>query len=68
MNEIKIDMKGRKRIKFTVEEMSSDEIISIAEYDDGTILKMIQRNDGQVSVECNKTFEVQPDGVTVKII
>ena len=67
MPEMQIDVEGRNRIRFTVEEQTADKIVTVAEYDDGTILKTTMVGDN-VSVECNKDLEVQPDGYTVKIV
>lgn len=64
--EMQILTEGRKRIKTNVEQ-TEEKNIMIAEYDDGTILKLIQEADN-TTVQCNKTLEVQPDGKTVKII
>ena len=67
MQEMRIDTEGRKRVKFTAEELP-DKIVSVAEYHDGTTLKMTQLNSGEINVECNKTLVLQADGYTVTIV
>jgi hypothetical protein len=60
-------LEGRTLIKTDVIEMDSNTIVTVNEYDDGTIIKFNQKAE-QISVDCNKTLEIQPDGKTVKII
>jgi hypothetical protein len=65
--EMTILSEGRTLIKTEVVEMTPTKIITVCEYDDGTIIKFYQEADN-ITVDCNKTLEIQPDGKTVRII
>lgn len=66
MQEMELDLIGKKRVNFKVLEMTEDIIVSSTEYDDGTIIKTTMTA-GQVILESNKTLILQPDGRTIKI-
>lgn len=65
--EMEIDLGGRVLVKNTVQEQTATKIVTVSEYDDGTIIRFTQEAD-KVNVECNKDLVLQEDGKTVKIV
>ncbi len=64
---MEIDLEGRVLVKNTVLEQTATKIVTVSEYDDGTIIRFTQEA-GKVNVECNKDLVLQEDGKTVKIV
>lgn len=67
MKDIKLDMKGKNRVKHEINEEEIGKVVTVLEYDDGTNLRITEQNESFI-LESNKLFEVQPDGVTVKVV
>jgi hypothetical protein len=63
--EMNILLEGRKLVRTEVIEQTPTKIITISEYDDGTVLKFHQEA-GDIKVDCNKLLVIESDG-TVKI-
>lgn len=66
MENIKIELSGRKLIGSKIIEQTASTIISEHTYDDGTIFKFKITGD-EIFVDCNKPLQQLPDG-TVKIL
>lgn len=64
---MKIDLEGRVLVKTTILEQTATKIVTVIEYDDGTIIKSTVEAEN-VNVECNKDLVLQEDGKTVKIV
>lgn len=67
MMEMKLEFDGRKVIKRDVKEFEPGKMVTFIEMDDGTTLNITQTA-GEIDVQSNKSFEVLPDGKTVRII
>ncbi len=62
-----IDLEGRVLVKNTVLEQTATKIVTVSEYDDGTIIKSTLEAEN-TKIECNKDLVLQEDGKTVKIV
>ncbi|KON88919.1 hypothetical protein AF332_20395 [Sporosarcina globispora] len=67
MAEMNIDLEGRERTSFEVLEHTPEKVVSVTEFNDGTILKF-EIVAGDINVSCNKSLVVQEDGKTIKIV
>lgn len=64
--DLNIDLDGRKLVKTSIKEQTAEKLVTLSEYDDGTVLEFTQVAD-KIDVKCNKALVVQPDGKTIKI-
>lgn len=64
--EMVLELDGRTLVETEVLEMKPERVVSVSKYDDGTWIKFIQ-DAGKISMDSNKTLELQADGKTLKI-
>lgn len=68
MAEFEIKHDGRTVVsREDIPSVTGGTVTTVIKYDDGTYLECITDSKGEVTVSSNKTFNVMPDGKTIRL-